>query len=241
MAAALQHPPLAQSPLPFACLAAHKRKIGSRLSADGSKTFVAAILHAGCAGLMAGVLSTLSDSCLQARLRTHKARNSRASLCANSRSSCDTELLVDADVHSMDHIEAVIHQLRSGSHQVRTRIVAEPGRMLNKQWRDFVKRHGLMFQPVHRSGIHGDPNDAAIKKQLRSLLSKPAIRCVALLTSDSDFIRDMEQLVLAGKDAMVFPLSTYLGTKQDYEMAGVNVIPVKADKETVYKVGASQN
>ena len=149
-----------------------------------------------------------------------------------------TELLVDADGTSLDLIQAAVEYLRCGS-TVRTTLFAPPGRMQNRQWKQLVEISGFKFKAVQRNAVYGDPNDEAIQRTLRTVAGNFAIARVALITSDTDFVQDMKTIALAGKKALVFISSKYVGTIQDYERAGVTVVPLEeVGKNTMYKVRA---
>ncbi|CAE6916829.1 unnamed protein product [Symbiodinium natans] len=152
-----------------------------------------------------------------------------------------TELLVDADASRRDDIESAVEQLSCDSHEVRTVIYAEPGRRLNTEWNELAGRPGYAFRPVSRDVVLGEPNDRAIQKHLRSLVSEPSIGRVALMTADTDFVEDMRSIALAGKESLVFVSSTYAGAIEEYRMAGIKVVQLELRKQLMYKVRAVLN
>ncbi|CAE7238739.1 MNS3, partial [Symbiodinium necroappetens] len=122
--------------------------------------------------------------------------------------------------------------------EVQTTIFAEPGRMKNKAWKGLVGRHGFEFKPVHRHGMYEEPNDRAVKKHLGTLATNAATARVALITSDDDFVPDMRNIVLAGKEALICTSSKYYGLAQKYKQAGVLVVSLDSEKTITYKVRA---
>lgn len=112
-----------------------------------------------------------------------------------TRLTASTELLVDADLHSIDEIRQAISLLKERDSQVQATLFAPPRRVENKRWFEFVQEPGVVFLPVHRSGdISAEPNDEAIEETTRAFAAREDVRCIALLTSDNGFADLVEEL-----------------------------------------------
>ena len=110
-----------------------------------------------------------------------------------------TELLVDADVHSIEEIRQAIDLLEKRGPKVETTLFAAPGLVESTKWRQFVQETGVFFQPVPRShDTVSEPNDDAIRRMAWALDSLDGVFAMALLTSDTDFIDLLEQLQSSG-------------------------------------------
>lgn len=108
--------------------------------------------------------------------------------------SCTTQLLVDADVHSIQLIRQAIKLLKDEGRQVQTTLFAPPGRVKNKKWGTFMQEPRIKFEPVPRLDGESEANDEAIQRAVRFLATRAHVACVALLTSDAGFVDTIVEL-----------------------------------------------
>ena len=121
-----------------------------------------------------------------------------------TRLTASTELLVDADLHGIDQIRQAISLLNERDSQVRTTLFAPPRRVQNTRWSEFLKEPGVVLETVLRSVDHtAEPNDEAIEKTMRAFATRDDVRCIALLTSDNDFVDLMVELQTSGVSTVV--------------------------------------
>ena len=115
-----------------------------------------------------------------------------------------TELLVDADIHSIQEIRQAIECLEERSQQVRTQLFAPPKRVENKKWGQLMRKAGIKFRPVRRStDALKEANDEAIEAEIHNLASDTHVDCIALMTTDTDFVKTLEVLKVTGANCLV--------------------------------------
>lgn len=142
-----------------------------------------------------------------------------------------TQLLVDADIHSIESIKQGMNLLKVKGRPVQATLFAAPGRIENKQWSQFMTEPGIKFQPVVRS--HDDfsePNDDAIPRSISTLSGRDDIACIAMLTADTDFIEIMVDLEDRGTSAIALIPSNRYEVLRRYEEAQVEVLTLDADR-----------
>ena len=165
--------------------------------------------------------------------RADPARRAHACLRASG-----TDLLVDADTHSLHEIEAALSILLSDGQKVSTTVFAEPSRCTSQRWRTFLQEHSLKFHAVKPVGGYSDPTDQAIKRELRKLAAKPSVRKIALMVSDTDFLENVQLAMNSGSEVVVLMPSEYQGSIHQYESAGATVLRLERKDQLVYKVKA---
>ncbi|CAE7590480.1 APY1 [Symbiodinium sp. CCMP2592] len=140
-----------------------------------------------------------------------------------------TNLLVDADVHSIDHIRDAICELEKMKQVVHTTIFAEPGRNSNKRWNELFQDKRILFRPVPRDKSKvKEANDDIIIQTLTTCDDAPSF---ALLASDFDFVDAIKRAADRGKQVFLFIPSNKVGVIRQYLDAGVHVHELKSHSE----------
>ena len=166
---------------------------------------------------------------------THR-RSARTRL---TRRTASTELLVDADIHGIDEIRQAINLLNEKDSQVRTTLFAPPRRVENKRWSEFVKEPGVVYEPVRRSLDHStEPNDEAIEKAMRAFVTREDVRCIALLTSDTDFADLMVELQASGVSTVVLIPENKHEVLRRYSATNTAVLTLRGTCESGHRVRA---
>lgn len=139
-----------------------------------------------------------------------------------------TELLVDADIHSIQQITEAISLLKNEGLEVRTTIFAPPRRVENTKWRQFLQTPGIIFEPVLRSNDESsEPNDDAIQRALRAFLARHDVACVALVTADKGFIELIAELQAKGTSTLVLIPENYHMVHRRYRDANLKVMKLQ--------------
>ena len=146
-----------------------------------------------------------------------------------------TELLVDADTHSLAEIKRAIAHLEEEGRTVRTAIYAAPNRERNKQWRVFMQKTGVNFCPVPRSD--GEANDSALMARLAELADESHRRHIALLVQDNGFLAAVQD-ASSKADLEVFVPSRKFNVLRRYEEAGARVRSLEAVRDSSPKIRA---
>ncbi|CAK9066054.1 unnamed protein product [Durusdinium trenchii] len=146
-------------------------------------------------------------------------------------SSLRTELLVDADIHSIEDIMQAISCLKEKGGRVHTQLFLPPERSKNKKWSQLVDDPDITFTPVPRSSNpSSEPNDEAILSTMLKLSTCPDVECIGLLTSDVGYRDKILQLKSARQARLSFvvlvPEYKYL-VAQRYRELGLKVVALK--------------
>ena len=150
-----------------------------------------------------------------------------------------TELLVDADVHSISMIESAIRRLRKEGRAVNTIVFSAPGRQTNTKWQKFLGGPGVLFHPVpRRDSSLAEANDNAILHRLRQVEHSQSIKSIALLTSDFGFADAIAHIMKSGKDVFVFIPCQDRAVINRFRMKGVPVLELQPLSERFPKVKA---
>ena len=139
------------------------------------------------------------------------------------------QLLVDGDQGSIELIEQAIEHLQGQGRSVVATVFAEPRRVENKQWHAFLRERRIKFCPVPRRGGK-EATDLAIESRLVRLSQSPDDLCVALLTSDTDFV-DIVEEVAASKDMIVFLPQSRGNAARKYRATSATVVPIGRSEE----------
>ena len=159
-----------------------------------------------------------------ARLVGRSVRHGRVQQASKTR----TELLVDADQHSIETVREAISCLKSQGRQVHTKVFAAPGRTQNNKWRQFMKDPKITFQPVARSDDHSaEANDEAISLAMRELSTQKRVECIALLSSDTGFLDTIMELEAAKPSFILFVPEQVFEVVTRYQVAGLEVLTLK--------------
>ncbi|CAE7417863.1 unnamed protein product [Symbiodinium sp. CCMP2456] len=145
------------------------------------------------------------------------------------RSSCPgIHLLVDGDSHNPEEIAYALRKLQSGANTVTGTLFASPDRLRNKKWAHFLCAEGILFHGVERTAGYCDPTDEAIIGHMHKLAFLPDVTCVAVLTSDTDFIHSAKHIHNADASAEIrfFVPEPKRGVIMRYREAGFQVIAV---------------
>ena len=143
-------------------------------------------------------------------------------------------LLVDADAASPGQIEAAIRSLGGHGGLVETSIFCAPGRAENAKMRSWLSDPSITFRPVARKSreqLH-EPNDAAIVSALGDMAKEAESDCIAVMTSDKDFVTVIKELRAA------FPRIDFVAViparrkpvRDAYESAGIRVAELPAEE-----------
>ena len=147
------------------------------------------------------------------------------------RKSRRTELLVDADNHSIEQIREAMKVLRDDGQEVRTTVFAPPGRVENKKWGKFLQEPGIAFEPVlRRVDIHSEPNDKAIQAAMRAFATRDKVVCIALVTRDKDFVDLMVELQDLGTSMVVLIPEDMHQVIRQYRYSKVPILKLPATK-----------
>ena len=117
-----------------------------------------------------------------------------------------TELLVDADTHSINIIQEAIAALEKLGHNVYTTIYAPRQRQNNKKWTKLLQKPNVAFRPVDRQrqdGWAGEEIDAEIIAAVRHLWSKKHVQFFALLTRDNGYLNIIQDTLSQGHRVIV--------------------------------------
>ena len=140
----------------------------------------------------------------------------------------ETELLVDADVHSIDEVRDAMKVLGRSGQQVSTTIFAEPGRERNNKWRQLFRDPNVVFRAVMRNrSREGEANDDAIEHECIELQKSKNNVCVALLVADMGYLEVVSQINRHGKNVTLFISEKNLSVINNYRAAGVQVVVLK--------------
>ncbi|CAK9090151.1 unnamed protein product [Durusdinium trenchii] len=117
--------------------------------------------------------------------RSHVARSS----------SLITELLVDGDNASIEFIKQAMNRLKDMGGNVRTQVFAEPRRVENRKWNNFLRQPGITFRSVPRSKDYSrEPNDEAIEAAMEKCSTRREVHRIAVLTRDADYVDILQKL-----------------------------------------------
>lgn len=153
-----------------------------------------------------------------------------------------TELLVDADIHSIEQIRQGMNLLKDEGQQVHMTLFAPPGRVENKQWREFMTQPDITFEPVQRShNVRSEPNDEAIGRAMRRLSARDDVACIGLLTADNGFIDIMVELESSGIRTVALVPATRFEVLRSYGRAKIRVLRLNASYNTNSRVRAVLN
>eukprot|EP00438_Fugacium_kawagutii_P003678 Skav224248 [mRNA] locus=scaffold939:1520066:1521858:- [translate_table: standard] len=146
--------------------------------------------------------------------------------------SYKTELLVDADSHSVERIKQAMSLLKDEGHEVETTVFASPRIIENKKWCRLMKAPDITFRPVSRSNDSLlEPNDEAIRKTMKTISARPhATACIALLTQDTGFIDTMVQLQSLGFKTVVLIIETRYPAIGKYTGANIKVLKLQQER-----------
>ena len=150
---------------------------------------------------------------------------------ATCAAAADVVLLVDADTHSVEEIRKGVALVTQKYGVVKTSVFAEPRRLENTKWRQFLQEPGMEFRPVPRQ-VLGEANDREICVEMQYLAESNATKCIALLVSDKDFFECVRALVLQGQELVVLVPSVNKKALWKYEELGVPVLEL-------HRVGAA--
>ena len=138
------------------------------------------------------------------------------------------QLLVDADVHSIESIEAAINVLSKNGSKVQAHVFTQPGRNKNKKWQKLLQRPHVHFHPVPRRTL-GEATDSAVQERLLQLQRSTSTGCTALFTSDFGFADVLVQVMEDGKTVLVLIPSSCRAVIRQFRSIGVQVLELKLE------------
>lgn len=141
-------------------------------------------------------------------------------------------MVVDGDCHTFEQIQEAINYLKREGRNLRIRLFAAPGRADNKEWQNFMSEHGVIFRPVKRNNhLHQDSNDEAIIAAMSNFCKNPQVDKVALLTSDSDFVKPIREINKSGTDCVVFVPENKFSPIREFKAAGARTVKLKCENK----------
>ncbi|CAE7663511.1 unnamed protein product [Symbiodinium sp. CCMP2456] len=156
------------------------RKAGSALAAAA----VAFLVHHKGQGQAPGAL-----------LRSLQlGRPGRTELCASQRGTArrteKVALLIDGDQIGPQWFESVLLAVQTMSGERPKVAVCFGAPHLASSWKSHLAQHGIQFQEVERKNTTDlpDPNDAAIMEVANSIATASPDSCIAIASTDSDFL-----------------------------------------------------
>ena len=158
-------------------------------------------------------------------------------ICLQSLRQGSAEILVDADVHSIESIEAAINVLRKDGSQVQAHVFTQPGRDKNKKWQKLLQRPSVHFHAVPRRTL-GEATDSAILERLLQLQRSTNTCRIALFTSDFGFADVLVQMMEGGKAVSVLIPSNDRAVIRKFRSIGVQVLELKQNVARRPKVRA---
>ena len=186
-------------------------------------------------GLDGWQVLSLAVSALPRSRRSGSARDTcetRAVWLRSQRSKRSAELLVDGDVHSMQEVREAIGHLERQRWSVSTKFFGPPERARNKKWEKFFVEMEISFQPVCRSALPlHEPTDVAVLSAMLNA-SSAGIDCVALLTSDTGFIKTLVEIQHSGTSCCAFIPESVPAVFRSFEVAGLPTIRLQKDFES---------
>ncbi|CAE7816198.1 ANKRD50, partial [Symbiodinium necroappetens] len=155
----------------------------------------------------------------------HDRTRGRLSLQSSEQDSA--QLLVDADVHSIESIEAAINVLSKNGSKVQAHVFTQPGRNKNKKWQKLLQRPHVHFHPVPRRTL-GEATDSAVQERLQ-LQRSTSTGCIALFTSDFGFADVLVQMMEDGKTVLVLIPSSCRAVIRQFRSIGVPLLELKLE------------
>ena len=134
------------------------------------------------------------------------------------------ELLVDGDQRGIAKTKQAIELLQGEGWNVKTTIFAPPERAKNKKWQSFLSEPGTCLEAVPR-GTNVEAVDVAISDRLLYLAENKNI-CLALLTTDVDFVVAVQTILALGSQIVVLIPEGAASSIRTYELAGARVLPL---------------
>ena len=169
----------------------------------------------------------------QGRIQSVGPLGSSAAVAVKSQS--EIHLLVDADIHGTEAIRGAIRILqRKKDGAVKTKIFAPPARAENAKWKRLFDEKDVCFHPIARgSDATGEANDDAVVAELKRLAAQTSsVGCIALMTSDSDFVDIVAWAIRRGTDVIVMTSRLDASSDRNFRSAGAEVVMMSVPGET---------
>lgn len=133
--------------------------------------------------------------------------------------------LMDADQGSCDVIDYFWGRLQQEGHIAEAKLFAEPERARNPTWASLLAKRGIELRGVSREcDSLAEPNDDAIRREVRGLLRNRRVQAIALLANDKDFFSIVAEVVHAGLTCIVCCPSQRPGFAQQVKKIGAHVL-----------------
>ena len=102
---------------------------------------------------------------------------------------------------------------------------------LASSWKSHLTQHGIQFQKVERKNTTDlpDPNDAAIMEMANSIATASPDSCIAIASTDSDFLDYHLQLQNRGIRSVA--LVPYRSDEQRCALSGCGVLPISSSSK----------
>eukprot|EP00439_Symbiodinium_sp_Y106_P069479 s226_g11.t4 len=152
-----------------------------------------------------------------------------------------TELLVDADTHSISIIQEAIAALEKLGHKVHTTIYAPKQRQNNKKWTKLLQKRSIAFRPVDRrrqDGWAGEEIDDEIIAAVRHTWSKKHVPVIALLTRDNGYLNIIEDTLSEGHRVIVLAEENCRAVLRRHEEVGAVVMAIQREHDHGCRVQA---
>ncbi|CAE7411415.1 unnamed protein product [Symbiodinium natans] len=174
-------------------------------------------------------LPMIFGACWQVRRRQYQLPSRTAARKTSARSKNRAELLVDGDQRGIDATKEAIERLQQDGRKVQTRVFAAPKSVENKKWQEFFSEPGTKFQAVPRSK-NGEASDLAIEERLRCLARTSRSVCPALLTTDTDFLGVVQDIVEMGREMVLLVPQGAVSSWRKYELSGARVLLLESGR-----------
>ena len=173
--------------------------------------------------------------------RRSRSRTSKISIVQPSKRR--VELLIDADSQGIQAVREAIDLVKETEGcSVNTTVFAEPRRLDNIKWKDFVKSvPAVSFIAVPRDGVLSQSNDEVMTSTVQRLCQQSDTTCIAVFSSDRQLVEEIISLASKqGKQAVVVSDDTYKldGHVDQFVKMGAKVLRRKLDHEPPAKVQA---
>ncbi|CAE7554326.1 unnamed protein product [Symbiodinium natans] len=149
----------------------------------------------------------------------------RTELSASARSEArlnkKVALLIDGDHIGPQWFQSVLLAVQAMSGERPNVAVCFGAPHLASSWKSQLAQHGLEFQAVHRRNTTNrpDPNDAAILEAANTIAASDGSICIAIASTDSDFLQYHLQLMKRGISSVA--LVPYASDEKRCVLSGV--------------------
>ena len=168
----------------------------------------------------------------------HRSQHKCESSARHARGA-HTELLVDADTHSIAEIRSAMKILQLSDHTLHMTVFGAPGLAHNKRWQQLCAEPNISFQAVERvTSRRGEANDSAIETKVRKLCRSNAIARIGLMVSDRGYGAVMREALCWNKDVVAVCPDNKHQALRIFQELGISVLKVPTDRDSRPRVRA---